>query len=55
MFAAVGIIVVLVMVFGGFLLAGGSMDVILHALPLEMLIIGGAALGATIAGNSMKS
>jgi chemotaxis protein MotA len=40
-------------VFGGFLLAGGSMDVILHALPLEMLIIGGAALGATIAGNSM--
>jgi chemotaxis protein MotA len=54
MFAAVGIIVVLVMVFGGFMIAGGSMDVILHALPLEMLIIGGAALGATIAGNSMK-
>ncbi|HZG46969.1 MAG TPA: flagellar motor stator protein MotA [Allosphingosinicella sp.] len=54
MFAGVGIIVVLVMVFGGFMLAGGSMDVILHALPLEMLIIGGAALGATIAGNSMK-
>jgi chemotaxis protein MotA len=54
MFAAVGIVVVLVMVFGGFMIAGGSMDVILHALPLEMLIIGGAALGATIAGNSMK-
>jgi chemotaxis protein MotA len=53
MFAAVGIIVVLVMVFGGFLLAGGKMDVILYALPLEMLIIGGAALGATITGNSM--
>jgi chemotaxis protein MotA len=54
MFAAVGIIVVLVMVFGGFLLAGGHLDVVLAALPLEMLIIGGAALGATIAGNSLK-
>ncbi len=54
MFAAIGIVVVLVMVFGGFMIAGGSMDVILHALPLEMLIIGGAALGATIAGNSMR-
>ena len=54
MFAAVGIIVVIVMVFGGFMISGGSMDVILHALPLEMLIIGGAAVGATIAGNSMR-
>ena len=54
MFAAVGIVVVLVMVFGGFMIAGGNMDVVLHALPLEMLIIGGAAVGATIAGNSMK-
>jgi chemotaxis protein MotA len=53
MFAAVGIVVVLLMVFGGFILAGGKMDVILYALPLEMLIIGGAALGATITGNSL--
>ena len=53
MFAAIGIVVVLVMVFGGFMVAGGSMDVVLHALPLEMMIIGGAALGATIAGNSL--
>ena len=54
MFPAVGIVVVIVMVFGGFLVSGGSMGVILHALPLEMLIIGGAAVGATIAGNSMR-
>ena len=54
MFAAIGIVVVLLMVFGGFMLAGGSMDVVLHALPFEMLIIGGAALGATIAGNSLR-
>ena len=54
MFPAVGIVVVIVMVFGGFLVSGGNMSVILHALPLEMLIIGGAAVGATIAGNSMR-
>ena len=52
MFAAVGIVVVIVMVFGGFIVSGGSIGVILHALPLEMLIIGGAAVGATVAGNS---
>jgi chemotaxis protein MotA len=54
MFPAVGVVVVIVMVFGGFLISGGSMGVILHALPLEMLIIGGAAVGATIAGNSIR-
>jgi chemotaxis protein MotA len=54
MFAAVGIIVVIVMVFGGFLISGGNIGVIAHALPLEMLIIGGAAVGATIAGNSVR-
>jgi chemotaxis protein MotA len=52
MFAAVGIIVVLVMVFGGFVISGGSIGVILHALPIELLVIGGAAVGSTIAGNS---
>lgn len=54
MFAAVGIVVVLLMVFGGYIISGGSIGVIAHALPLEMLIIGGAALGATIAGNSVR-
>jgi chemotaxis protein MotA len=52
MFAAIGIIVVLLMVFGGFMAAGGHMEVVLAALPIEMTIIGGAAIGATIAGNS---
>lgn len=54
MFAAVGIIVVIVMVFGGYLVSGGNIGVIAYALPLEMAIIGGAAVGATIAGNSIK-
>lgn len=53
MFAAIGIIVLLVMVFGGFVLAGGALGPILAALPLEMMIIGGAAIGAVLIGNSM--
>jgi chemotaxis protein MotA len=52
MFAGIGIVVLLVMVFGGFVISGGSIGVIAHALPIEMLVIGGAAVGATIAGNS---
>jgi chemotaxis protein MotA len=52
MFAAVGMVILLVMVFGGFIISGGSIGVILHALPIEMLVIGGAAIGATITGNS---
>src|SRR5205085_10012005 len=53
MFAAIGMVVLLVMVFGGFIISGGSIGVILHALPIEMLVIGGAAVGATITGNSV--
>jgi chemotaxis protein MotA len=45
-------IVLLVLVFGGFMMSGGSIGVVLHALPVEMTIIGGAAIGATITGNS---
>jgi chemotaxis protein MotA len=40
------------MVFGGFALTGGALEPVLHALPHEMLIIGGAAVGALIIGNS---
>jgi chemotaxis protein MotA len=52
-FVAIGIVVLLVMVFGGFMLAGGAMGPVLAALPLEFMIIGGAAVGATLIGNSM--
>ena len=52
MFGFVGIILTLVMVFGGYLLAGGKMGVILHALPFEMMIIGGAAVGSYVLSNS---
>ncbi len=55
MFVAIGIVVLLVMVFGGFMLAGGAMGPVLAAAPLEFMIIGGAALGATMIGNSMHA
>jgi chemotaxis protein MotA len=52
MVALLGVIVTLLMVFGGYALAGGKLAIILHALPFEMMIIGGAAVGAFVAGNS---
>jgi chemotaxis protein MotA len=54
MFPAIGVIVVLVMVFGGFAITGGALGPVLQAIPHEMMIIGGSAVGAVIAGNSMK-
>ena len=54
MFAVIGIIVLLVMVFGGFALTGGALGPVMAAVPHEMMIIGGAAVGAMIAGNSMR-
>lgn len=53
MFAGIGVVVLLVMVFGGFIITGGDIGPVMHAVPHEMLIIGGAAIGALIAGNSM--
>ncbi len=55
MFVAIGIVVLLVMVFGGFLLAGGALGPVLAALPFEFMMIGGAAVGATMIGNSMHA
>ena len=43
MFQIIGVVVVFVMVFGGFMLAGGHFDVIIKAAPFEMMMIGGAA------------
>ena len=48
----IGIIVVLGGVFGGFVLAGGKFDVILHALPFEGMMIGGASIGSFVIANS---
>lgn len=55
MFQIIGIVVVFVMVFGGFMLAGGHFDIIIRAAPFELMMIGGAAVGAFLLGNSGKT
>ena len=47
-----GFVVVMGMVFGGYILSGGEMGIITYALPFEGMMIGGAALGSFIAANS---
>ncbi|MNK90248.1 Motility protein A [compost metagenome] len=51
----VGIIIVFACVFGTFAVQGGSMGVIIHAALGEMIIIGGAAFGAYVIANPMKT
>ncbi len=51
MFGFIGIAVIFIMVFGGYVLAGGKMGIILHSLPFEMIMIGGAAVGAFLLSN----
>ena len=53
MYVVIGVVILLVMVFGGFAITGGALGPVMHAIPHEMLIIGGAALGAIVTGNSM--
>ncbi len=55
MIGIVGIVIVFVMVFGGYLAAGGKMAIIMKSLPFEMTMIGGAAVGAFIIGNDTSS
>jgi chemotaxis protein MotA len=54
MFGFIGIGVIFVMVFGGYMLAGGKMGIILKALPFEMMMIGGAAIGAFLISNNIS-
>lgn len=51
MVGIIGVLIVFVMVFGGYLLAGGKFGIILKALPFEMIMIGGAAIGAFVISN----
>lgn len=51
MVSIIGIVVVFAMVFGGYLAAGGNFEIIIKALPFEMMIIGGAAVGAFLIAN----
>lgn len=52
MLGIAGIIFIFIMVFGGYVAAGGKMGIIIKALPFEMMMIGGAAIGAFMIANS---
>lgn len=52
MLGLIGIVVVFVMVFGGYIAAGGKMSIILKSLPYEMTMILGAAIGAFLIANA---
>ena len=53
MFVIVGYLLVVGSVFGGFAMAGGHLAALFQ--PLELLMIGGAALGAFVVGNPAKT
>lgn len=53
MLILLGYIVVCGAVFGGFILSGGQMSILVQ--PTELLIIGGAGVGAFIVGNNGKT
>jgi chemotaxis protein MotA len=54
MFVIVGWVLALGCIFGVYIVHGGNISVILHALPFEMITIFGAAAGAFLANNQMK-
>ena len=51
MLGIAGIVTLMVMVFGGYIIAGGKIGIILKALPFEMIMIGGAGVGAFMISN----
>ena len=53
MFVIVGYVVVLAAVFGGFAMSGGHLAALWQ--PLELVMIGGAAVGAFFVGNTPKA
>lgn len=52
MFVIIGYVLVSLSVFGGFAIAGGHMGALFQ--PVELLMIGGAAVGAFLVGNTAK-
>lgn len=55
MVGIIGIVIIFVMVFGGYLAAGGKMGIILKAAPFEFAMIGGAGIGSFILSNDIPS
>ncbi len=55
MIGIIGIVIIFVMVFGGYTLHGGKLGIVLEAAPWEMIMIGGAAAGAFVLANDGAS
>uniref|UniRef100_UPI004048BB1D flagellar motor stator protein MotA n=1 Tax=Polynucleobacter sp. TaxID=2029855 RepID=UPI004048BB1D len=53
MFVIIGYAAVIFSVFGGFIMAGGHITALFQ--PIELLMIGGAAAGAFLVGNDLKT
>lgn len=53
MLVIIGFVIILGAVFGGFVIAGGHLAALLQ--PVELLMIGGAAVGAFLVGNNGKA
>lgn len=54
MIGGIGFAIVFLMVFGGYVAAGGKIEIVLQALPFELAIIGGASIGAFLISNDSK-
>jgi chemotaxis protein MotA len=54
MFTLIGLCIVMVMVFGGYTLAGGHLSIIMKALPFELIMIGGAGVGTFLMANDTR-
>ena len=54
MFVLIGYGVALGCIFGAYIIHGGNMSVIIHALPTELMAILGGALGAFVVNNQPK-
>ncbi|MEM9973252.1 MAG: flagellar motor stator protein MotA [Pseudomonadota bacterium] len=55
MIGIIGIVFIFAMVFGGYALAGGKFGIIVKALPFEMMMICGAAIGTFLIANDGPS
>ena len=54
MFVIIGYVVALGCIFGAYIIHGGNMGVIIHAMPTEIMAIGGGAIGAFVVNNQPK-
>jgi len=55
MSSLIGVVITLVAVFGGYAMAGGKLEIILHALPHELIVIGGAGVGSFVVANDFTT